>query len=192
MIATISGEVQNKSHDSIVLDVQGIGFEVSVTTGLASEVEQEDIIFLYTHLIVRDDLLALYGFRTLEEKRFFLLFMGVEGIGPRLALAILSTLSLDNIRQAIVSEQPEYFSRVPGVGKKTAQKILINLHGLITAEAGLEARKATTSAEDQVLEALVGLGYSVVEAQTAVQALPKDIPDTLEDKLRVALQYFTR
>jgi len=192
MIASISGKVQSKSQDSLVLDVQGIGFEVAVTTGLASEVEQGDIIFLYTHLIVREDLLALYGFRTLEEKRFFLLFMGVEGIGPRLALAILSTLSLDNIRQAIVSEQSEYFCRVPGVGKKTAQKILINLQGRITAEAGFEARKATTSAEDQVLEALVSLGYSVVEAQTAVQALPKDVPDTLEDKLRVALQYFTR
>ena len=192
MIASISGKVQSKSQDSLVLDVQGIGFEVAVTTGLASEVEQGDIIFLYTHLIVREDLLALYGFRTLEEKRFFLLFMGVEGIGPRLALAILSTLSLDNIRQAIVSEQSEYFCRVPGIGRKTAQKILINLQGRITAEAGFEVRKATTSAEDQVLEALVGLGYSVVEAQTAVQALPKDVPDTLEDKLRVALQYFTR
>jgi Holliday junction DNA helicase RuvA len=165
---------------------------VAVTTSLASEKEIGDIVFLYTHLIVREDLLALYGFRTLEEKRFFLLFMGVEGIGPRLALAILSTLSLDNIRQAIVSEQPEYFCRVPGIGRKTAQKILINLQGRITAEAGFEVRKATTSAEDQVLEALVGLGYSVVEAQTAVQALPKDVPDTLEDKLRVALQYFTR
>ena len=192
MIASISGKVQSKSQDSLVLDVQGIGFEVAVTTGLANEKEIGDIVFLYTHLIVREDLLALYGFRTLEEKRFFLLFMGVEGIGPRLALAILSTLSLDNIRQAIVSEQPEYFCRVPGIGRKTAQKILINLQGRITAEAGFEVHKATTSAEDQVLEALVGLGYSVVEAQTAVQALPKDVPDTLEDKLRVALQYFTR
>ena len=192
MIASISGKVQSKSQDSLVLDVQGIDFEVAVTTSLASEKEIGDIVFLYTHLIVREDLLALYGFRTLEEKRFFLLFMGVEGIGPRLALAILSTLSLDNIRQAIVSEQPEYFCRVPGIGRKTAQKILINLQGRITAEAGFEVRKATTSAEDQVLEALVGLGYSVVEAQTAVQALPKDVPDTLEDKLRVALQYFTR
>jgi len=148
MIASISGKVQSKSQDSLVLDVQGIGFEVAVTTGLASEKEIGDIVFLYTHLIVREDLLALYGFRTLEEKRFFLLFMGVEGIGPRLALAILSTLSLDNIRQAIVSEQPEYFCRVPGIGRKTAQKILINLQGRITAEAGFEVRKATTTAED--------------------------------------------
>jgi len=89
MIASISGKVQSKSQDSLVLDVQGIGLEVAVTTGLASEKEIGDIVFLYTHLIVREDLLALYGFRTLEEKRFFLLFMGVEGIGPRLALAIL-------------------------------------------------------------------------------------------------------
>lgn len=192
MIASLTGKVLTKTADSLVLDVQGIGFEVSVPKGLSSEVGVGEIVLLYTHLVVRRELMALYGFRTLEEKQFFLLFLSVEGIGPRSALAILSFLSPDNIRQAVVSEQPEYFSRVPGISQKTAQKILINLKGKISAPDGFEARKATTSAEDQVLEALVGLGYSVVEAQTAVQALPKDVPDTLEDKLRVALQYFSR
>lgn len=105
-------------------------------------------------------------------------------------MAILSTLSLDNVRRAVISEQPDFFSRVPGVGKKTAQKILIHLQGRIAMEAGGDLRRPTSTAEDQVLEALVSLGYSVVEAQTAIQALPKDLPDTIEDKLRVALQYF--
>ena len=192
MISTITGKVQSKHTDSLVLDVQGLGFEVTVTRSILSDAEPGDVIFLHTYLVVRQDLLALYGFRNLEEKQFFLMFLGVEGIGPRLAMAILSTLSLDNIRTAVVSEQPEIFSRVPGVGKKTAQKILIHMQGRISPDAAFDLRKATSSAEDQVLEALVGLGYSIVEAQTAIQALSKDLPDTVEDKLRVALQYFNR
>ena len=192
MIATITGKVQSKQTDSLVLDVQGLGFEVTVTRSILSEAEPGDVIFLYTYLVVRQDLLALYGFRNPEEKQFFLMFLGVEGIGPRLAMAILSTLSLDIIRTAVVSEQPEFFSRVPGVGKKTAQKILIHMQGRISPDAAFDLRKATSSAEDQVLAALVGLGYSIVEAQTAIQALSKDLPDTVEDKLRVALQYFNR
>jgi len=163
-----------------------------VTKSVLSEVEAGDIVFLHTYLVVREDMLALFGFRTVEEKQFFLLLLGAEGIGPRLAMAVLSTLSLDNIRTAVVSEQPEFFSRVPGIGKKTAQKIVIHLQGRISADAGFDMRKATSTAEDQVLEALVGLGYSIVEAQTAIQALPKDVPDTVEEKLRVALQYFNR
>lgn len=190
MISSISGKVIAIINDSLVLDVQGVGFEVAVTKTMLAEVEVGDIEFLYTYLVVREDLLALYGFRTQEEKQFFLLFLGVEGIGPKLAMAILSTLSLDNVRRAVISEQPEFFSRVPGVGKKTAQKILIHLQGRIAMETGGDLRRPTSTAEDQVLEALVSLGYSVVEAQTAIQALPKDLPDTIEDKLRVALQYF--
>ncbi|HOG76963.1 MAG TPA: Holliday junction branch migration protein RuvA [Anaerolineaceae bacterium] len=192
MIASITGKVQSKHTDSLILDIQGIGFDVTVTKSVLSEVEAGDIVFLHTYLVVREDMLALFGFRTVEEKQFFLLLLGAEGIGPRLAMAVLSTLSLDNIRTAVVSEQPEFFSRVPGIGKKTAQKIVIHLQGRISADASFDMRKATSTAEDQVLEALVGLGYSIVEAQTAIQALPKDVPDTVEEKLRVALQYFNR
>ena len=192
MIASITGKVQSKHTDSLILDIQGIGFDVTVTKSVLSEVEAGDIVFLHTSLVVREDMLALFGFRTVEEKQFFLLLLGAEGIGPRLAMAVLSTLSLDNIRTAVVSEQPEFFSRVPGIGKKTAQKIVIHLQGRISADASFDMRKATSTAEDQVLEALVGLGYSIVEAQTAIQALPKDVPDTVEEKLRVALQYFNR
>jgi len=192
MIASITGKVQSKLNDSLILDVQGLGFEVTVTKSVLSEAEAGDIVFLHTYLVVREDILALYGFRTQEEKQFFLHFLGVEGIGPRLAMAILSTLSLDNIRTAVVSEQPEFFSRVPGIGKKTALKILIHMQGKISPDAGFDLRKSTSRAEDEALEALVSLGYSIVEAQTAIQALPKDLPDTVEDKLRVALQYFNR
>ena len=189
MIATVSGKISAVKTDTLVLDVQGIGFEISVPKPLLAEVEKGEFLLLYTHLVVRQDLMALFGFRTEEEKHFFNLLLGVEGIGPKLAMSILSHLSLDIIRSAIVSENPDIFSRVPGVGRKTAQKILIHMQGKISPE-GFETGIRAGSADEDVLDALIGLGYSVVEAQSALQAMPKDTPDTLEDKLRLALQYF--
>jgi len=122
MIASITGKVQSKHADSLILDVQGVGFDVTVTKSVLSDVEPGDLVFLHTYLVVREDMLALYGFRTVEEKQFFLLLLGVEGIGPRLAMAVLSTLSLDNIRTAVVSEQPEFFS--PGLARRQPKKSL--------------------------------------------------------------------
>ena len=192
MISTIAGKVTATGSDSVILDVQGIGFEIAIPKTLATELKIGEPVMLYTHLHVREDILALYGLATPEDKRFFNLFLSVEGIGPRLALAILSTLSLDVIRGAIVSEKPEIFSRVPGIGKKTAQKILIQLQGKISNEGEGYLIQRISSVDEEVLEALVGLGYSVVEAQSAVQSLPADTPDTVEDKLRLALQYFNQ
>lgn len=189
MIATISGRVILIYPDSVVVDIQGLGFEVFITRTLAAELTVGDTCSVYTHMVVRQDDVALYGFEDLDEKALFVQLLGVGGIGPRLAMAILSNLSMDNIRRAIINEQPEFFSRVPGVGKKTAQKILIHMQGKVPQLEGDLARRSS-SADDSVLEALVGLGYSVVEAQAAIQALPKDTPDTVEDKLRIALQYF--
>jgi Holliday junction DNA helicase RuvA len=120
------------------------------------------------------------------------LLLGVNGIGPRTALAILSVLSTDAIRRAVVSEQSDVFSRVPGVGKKTAQKILLHLQGRISAEAIAGFTSAITEIETEVLAALTNLGYSVVEAQTAIQAIPRDTPQDIEARLRLALQYFSK
>ena len=145
---------------------------------------------LQTHLVVREDLLALYGFESSDEKQLFLQLLGVDGVGPKLALSIISNLSIDNIRRAVLNEQPEFFSRVPGVGKKTAQKILIHMQGKIVGGLEGEISHRISQVEDQVLEALVGLGYSIVEAQSAIQSIPRDTPDTVEDKLRTVLQYF--
>jgi Holliday junction DNA helicase RuvA len=191
MISSISGKILYCSNDSLIIDVHGIGFEVFVPKHFLVETQAGESVFLYTYLVVREELLALYGFTTAEEKQFFLLFLGVEGIGPKLAMAVISNLSLDAIRRAVVSEQADVFSRVPGIGKKTAQKILIQLQGKVgLLEDGSEIRMGTPI-DDQVFEALTGLGYSVVEAQTAIQALAKDIPDDVEEKLRTALQYLS-
>ncbi len=190
MISSITGEISAIETDRLTVTINGLGFDVNVSKTLALECHIGQIISLFTYLVVREDLLALYGFRTSEEKAFFLLLLGVEGIGPRIALGALSVLSPDAIRRAVVSEQPEIFSRVPGIGKKTAQKILIQLQGKVKASEGMESISPLDELDTQVMEALTTLGYSIVEAQAAVQAIPNSAPKDVEERLRMALQYF--
>ncbi|HOT99964.1 MAG: Holliday junction branch migration protein RuvA [Anaerolineaceae bacterium] len=189
MIASISGKVIQLTKETVIMDINGLGFEVFVPKPLLSETEAGDLLYLYTYMLVREDNIALYGFTSLEEKQLFLQFLAVGGIGPKLSLSILSSLSIDNIRSAILSEKPDYFSRVPGIGKKTAQKIIIQMQGKLPDSDGLAIR-SITDVDDAVVDALISLGYSVVEAQTALQTIPKNTPDDVETKLRVALQYF--
>ena len=190
MIAMLTGKISAIQADGVILDVQGVGFEVFISKSVLPDLEIGRLLTLFTHMVVREDLMALYGFASSEEKQLFLQLLGVDGVGPRLAMAILSSLSIDNIRRAVLNEQPEFFARVPGIGKKTAQKILIHMQGKITGDLSGEFSHRSSEVEDQVLEALVKLGYSVVEAQTALQSIPRDTPDTVEDKLRTVLQYF--
>jgi holliday junction DNA helicase RuvA len=191
MIANIHGKIIATGEDYLVIDVGGIGFRVFVTTGLSKKVNHNEVILLFTHLIVREDLLSLYGFETEEERNFFILLLGVNGVGPRTSLAMLSTLSIDVMRRAVLSEQADIFSRVPGVGKKTAQKILLHLDGKVGSELTGLAGTPGRDSDTEVLEALTALGYSVIEAQAALQSLPRDAPEDVETRLRLALQYFT-
>lgn len=191
MIASIQGRIVDKPEDSVVLEVGGIGFKVFVPAQTREGIRVGGTMKLHTYLAVREDSLTLYGFSTMEERDYFILLIGVNGIGPRLGLAGLSTLNPDTIRRAVISEQAEVFSRIPGIGKKTAQKILLHLQDKIKSVAGFEIMAAMDDFDTQVLEALVALGYSVVEAQTALQAIPKDAPDDVETRIRLALQYFS-
>ncbi len=190
MIATLQGEVTGGKDDYLIVMVGGVGLRVYVPVGLRAASQTGDQIRLYTHLVVREDALSLYGFETEPEQEYFNLLLGVNGIGPRIALAILSAMTVDMIRRAVLGEQPELFARVPGVGKKTAQKILLYLQGKIPG--ALEGIALPVSDVDsEVMEALTGLGYSVVEAQSALQSIPRDAPKDIETRLRLALQYFT-
>ncbi len=191
MIATLSGKVFHVEPGSLVVEVGGVGLLVNVPAPLADQIAPGDPVFLFTHLVVRQDALTLYGFETAESRELFTLLLGVEGIGPRLALAVLSTLSPDAIRRAVFNEQAEVFSRVPGVGKKTAQKILLSLQDRIPGVEGLVPLAAMSDADSEVLSALIALGYSVVEAQAALQSIPRDAPQDVETRLRLALQYFS-
>lgn len=188
MISYLEGTVIEKESDSITVMVNGIGLKVYVPQSLLGIAEKGKEILLHTQLIVREDLLALYGFETKEEVEYLTLLMGVSGIGPRLALGILSTVGVDTVRRAVIQDQPDFLSRVPGVGKKTAQKVVLYLQGKISDSFENATLSNLHSADLEAIEALTALGYSLVQAQTAVQSVPKDTPDTVEDKIRAALQ----
>jgi Holliday junction DNA helicase RuvA len=140
---------------------------------------------------VREDNLSLYGFEKVEERDLFNELVKVSGIGPRLALSILSTLPVPMIYQAVINEKPEIFSRVPGIGGKTAQKMILYLHDRLKAEYSMEELAGFPTVAVELVDALTSLGYSVVEAQAAIQSIPKDATEDLEERLRLALQYFT-
>lgn len=191
MIASLLGKVQEVLNDSLVILVGGgVGLQVYVPNPTRDRHRAGDAISLSTYLVVRQDLLALYGFETREERDYFTLLLGVDGIGPKLALGVLSVLSPDAVRRAVFHEQADVFSRVPGVGKKTAQKILLQLQDKIQAAPGLEPFGLVSDLDTQVIDALTALGYSVVEAQAAVQSIPRTAPEDIEERLRLALQYF--
>lgn len=190
MIAVVQGEVIATGQDSLVIMVNGIGLHVYVPSQTAAQASVGEPVYLHTQLIVREDSITLYGFENEHERDFFNLLLGVNGVGPRMALGILSTLSVDAIRRAVLSEQSAVFGRVPGVGKKTAQKILLHLQGRVGEEESFEQIAGLMDVDGEVLEALTSLGYSVVEAQAALQSIPRDAPADVEERLRLALLHF--
>ena len=191
MIASLTGHVIEKDDNSIVIQIGGFGLQVRVPAGIRDEVQVGQTVSLHTYLVVRETELTLYGFPTKEEREFFILLLGVSGVGPRLALAALSTLTPDAIRRAVFNEQAAVFSQVPGVGKTTAGKILLHLKNKIKDVEGLELVAVLDDVGAEVLAALTALGYSVVEAQAALQSIPKDAPQDVEERLRIALGYFS-
>ncbi len=191
MISSLSGKVAATGKDFIVVEVGGVGLRVHVPAPLRDRLHPGEVVFLQTQLIVRQDALTLFGFETAEGREFFELLISVDGIGPKTALSVLSVMSPDSIRRAVFNEQVDLFTRVPGVGKKTAQKILLYLQDRIKGVEGLGPIAAFSDADSEVLGALTTLGYSVVEAQAALQSIPKDAPQDVESRLRLALQYFS-
>jgi Holliday junction DNA helicase RuvA len=191
MIATLRGEIIQIEDNAFIVEVGGVGLRVFVPAPLRGRMKTGEGISLFTHLVVREDALTLYGFESQSERELFALLLGVDGVGPKVSLAVLSTLSLDSIQHAVMAEQSEILGRVPGVGRKTAQKIVLYLHDRLKPSDTLTKLAALSDKDSEVLAALTSLGYSVIEAQTAIQSLPKDAPDGVEERLRLALQYFT-
>lgn len=190
MIASIQGTVASTHKDHVVIVVGGIGYQVFVPFSTLERLNGSGEAFLYTVLIVREDALTLYGFATVTEREVFEKLITVSGVGPKSALMILSTLTIDNLRNAVLNERADFLTRVPGIGKKTAQKIVIDLKDKLGA--GLESAPVDMfdDVNSDVMDALVALGYSIVEAQTAIQSLPMDAPRIVEERVRLALQHF--
>ncbi len=190
MISILHGSVISQETDGIIVDVNGVGFHVMVPKPLRERVQAGENIYLYTRMIVREDAMLLCGFETREGRDVFDLLLSVNGIGPRLAMSVLSTLTPDTIRRAVFNDQAEIFSRVPGIGNKTAQKIVLHLQDKLPAGEGLEPLARMSDVDSEVLAALTALGYSLVEAQAALQYIPRDTAQEVETRLRLALQYF--
>jgi Holliday junction DNA helicase RuvA len=190
MIRSIRGIVLHIGEGELTLEVGGIGLRIAITGSVpAAGPEVGKPFVLHTYLSVREDELSLYGFQSAEERGLFEVLLGVSGIGPKLAISVLSNLSPDVLRSAVANNQPEILTRVPGIGKKTGEKIIFHLKDILSAPA-VDIR-VPSDVDTEVLGVLTGLGYSLVESQTAVQSIPEDAKDDLEERVRLALQYFS-
>ena len=190
MIDIVSGQVASTDKNSLVLMIGGVGLRINVPKTVFDGVQGTGhSLTLYTHLAVREDSLTLYGFSTEEDRKLFELLLSVSGVGPKLALGILSTITFDHLRNAVAREEADLLTRVPGVGKKTAEKIVFELKNKM-GTAVAHGLSAFNDADGDIIDALTGLGYSVIEAQTAVQNIPRDAPKDFETRFRLALEYF--
>jgi Holliday junction DNA helicase RuvA len=192
VIASLKGTLQALVSDGAIIDVHGLGFRVHMPTSTMSTLGAiGDEVELHTHLHLREDNVTLYGFATPEELGLFQTLIGVSGLGPKLALSMLSAMSVEKLAMAIASGAADLLSEVPGIGKKTANRIILELKEKVAA-GWLTAPPPEFAEENaEVLAALTSLGYSVREASHAVATLPPDQKLTLEEKIRLALGYFT-
>lgn len=192
MISSLRGRIAAVGDNYVVLDVGGVGFKVFVASTSLERlggVGQE--ISLFTHMHVRENELSLYGFAGPEELQLFELLLGVSGIGPKVGLKIVSILSVETLRAAIATGDAAMLTRIPGIGKKTAERVMMDLKDKLGVSLEFVSYPALTNADAEVISALTSLGYSVTEAQAALRSLPQgDLQ--LEDKVRLALQYFAR
>ena len=187
MISRLRGRIEALYEDHAVVDIGPVGIAVyAPATQLASwQIGQPVALFTYLH--VREQELTLYGFAGEEDLELFRLLLDVSGVGPRLALNILSTLPPDTIRMAVANDEPALLTRVPGIGAKSARKILFHLKDKMgTPEYEGVGAVPITDEDAEVIEALTTLGYSVVEAQRAVQGIPREVTG-VEARLRAAL-----
>jgi Holliday junction DNA helicase RuvA len=188
MIAGLRGKLQTIGSNWVIINVGGIGFQVYMPTSTLSTLGAiGEEVELHTHLHLREDNATLYGFATAEELGLFQTLISVSGVGPKLALAMLSAMSAEKLAMAISTGSIDLLTMVPGIGRKTANRLILELKGKV-AWIGAPAELAPEDTE--VLSALTSLGYSVREATRAVAALPQDQKLSLEEKIKLALQYF--
>lgn len=193
MIGRLTGILLEKNPPQILLDVQGVAYELDVpmSTFYNLPVLHEKVV-LHTQLIVREDAHLLYGFLTNEERVAFRLLLKISGVGPKLALSVLSGLSLNDLAVAVANKEAGRLTGIPGVGKKTAERLLLELQGKFTATSGggsIQSASVVSSGSD-ILNALIGLGYNEKEAGWAVKQLPDDTG--VSDGIRQALKLLSK
>jgi Holliday junction DNA helicase RuvA len=184
MISRLRGTPAGRTLDGLVVDVGGVGYLVSATPTVLRRAEGAAEVTVETYLHVREDALQLYGFADAAERGLFVQLLGVSGIGPKVALAVVSSASPEELQRAIALRDAARFQAIPGIGKKTAERIVLELEGSIAdavPTAGLESARELVARD-----ALVELGYSVVEAEQALAGVDADLP--AEERVREALR----
>ncbi|MEQ1533229.1 MAG: Holliday junction branch migration protein RuvA [Sideroxydans sp.] len=176
MIGRLSGTLLEKNPPQIVLDVQGVGYEVDVPMSTFYNLPAlNEKVVLHTQLIVREDAHLLYGFLTNEERIAFRQLLKISGVGPKLALSVLSGLSIADLSAAVANKDANRLTKIPGVGKKTAERLLLELQGKFTVTGiGTSTGGVATSSSNDIVNALLALGYNEKEADWAAKQLPKD------------------
>lgn len=189
MIASLSGTIQKIGKDHLILKVGGVGIRVFVPRTVLENVGGVGrSLSLHTHLLVREDALTLFGFETEDDLTLFEVLLGISGIGPKVALSILSTLSPELLKSAILREETVVLQRVPGIGKKTAERLMFQLREKLDLTAESAGIPLVTDMDADVIELLTSLGFSIVEAQSALQRIPREIKE-IDARLQAALQY---
>lgn len=188
MIASLSGTILKIEDSSLVIGVGGVGIRVFVPRTVLEDVGGVGrSIKLHTHFIVREQELALYGFETEEDLQLFEVLLGVNGVGPKVALSILATLSPELLKSAIMREETAVLQRVPGIGKKTAERIMFQLRDKLDLSQVSTAVPLVSDVDADVIDFLTGLGFSIVEAQSALQNIPRDVK-SFDERVQMALQ----
>ena len=192
MIGRLQGKLVEKAPPQILIDVNGVGYEVDVPMSTFCNLPAEgQPVTLLTHMVVREDAQLLYGFATASERQAFRALIRISGIGPRIALAVLSGMSPNDLADAVEQGNTGLLTRVPGIGKKTAERLVLELKGKLNGAAFAATTGPTTSAiQNDIVSALIALGYSEREAQSAVRQLPPDV--TVNDGIRLTLKALAR
>jgi len=190
MIGRLHGKLLEKNPPQILIDVSGVGYEVDVPMSTFCNLpEVGGELTLYTHFVVREDAQLLYGFATLAERAVFRALIKISGVGPKIALALLSGITVDQLKDAVDRGETGLLTKVPGIGKKTAERLVLELKGKLAGTGTATAAVPTSGTRADVAAALIALGYSEREAAAATKKLPEDC--TVNDGLRLALKSLT-
>ena len=191
MIGRLTGVIAEKSPPLVLIDVAGVGYEVDVPMSSFFNLPAlGERVTLLTHFVVREDAQQLFGFLTHDERSTFRLLVKISGIGPRTALAILSGLNVAELADAVSRQQSGRLVKVPGIGKKTAERLLLELKGKLGPELGQPAASAAGDAQNDIVQALLALGYNEREAAAALKALPPQV--AVSDGIKLALKALNR
>ena len=202
MIAFVRGTAVDMTENSVIVEAGGIGYEIYMTGTDLSQIHMGEEVKLHTYFNVREDAMQLYGFRSKDDLQMFKLLLGVNGVGPKAAVGVLAGITADELRFAILSDDVKTLSKAPGIGKKTAQKLILELKDKMKLEDAFELKLAheqekavaglgeISDGRQEAVEALVALGYSSTDALRAVRKVTDVAPDDVEGLLKAALKNF--